>query len=272
MFQRFVEASVQGNWWDAPTWQQVEEDIAFDACLTLWWNEHQSIVGEVPSRFPDESTELPNLSDAKPPGEEQKMAHQTNDAQSYRARRPRLSQTDEQREERAALASSVLRRLLRMAVPIQGPTVLWEHVNCGCPLYHQRRGKEVCALCFPDPDWPLEVLSLLQSFVEGKTTTSHEDERTKNADEQAEDWTTTAIDGEQPTRSGDAEWTEREDAYAYGVYLLEAMTSNGYVVEIRLRPVGSHYQVVLRGADGEYLCERPEHIEYLIEQAQNRTL
>jgi hypothetical protein len=54
--------------------------------------------------------------------------------------------------ERAALAHKVLQRLVGMALPIQDASVLWEHVTCGCPLYHRPHGREVCALCFPDPD------------------------------------------------------------------------------------------------------------------------
>jgi hypothetical protein len=143
MFQRFVNACAQGNWWDAPTWQQVEEEMAADDRLALWWSEHQSLVGEAPLLSPDEPTGWHDLSDARHPGTEQEIAHQTTDMLPRRARFSRLSQTDEQREERAALARSVLRRLSRMAVPVQGPIILWEHVTCGCPLYHQRRGKEV---------------------------------------------------------------------------------------------------------------------------------
>ena len=159
-----------------------------------------------------------------------------------------------------------------MAVPIQGPIILWEHLTCGCPLHHQRAGKEVCALCFPDPTWPEEVLILLHSIVEGKTVTSGEHEKIEGTYLPAPDETVTKTEGRQQFLGEATEWTEREKAYAYGVHLLEAMTRNGYVVEVRLRPVGSRYQLVLKGADGELVCEKPKQVEYLIEQAQNRTL
>lgn len=117
-------------------------------------------------------------------------------------------------------------------------------------------------------NWPPEVLSLLRSIVEGETVTRQEDERTEDAERQAMGLAGTMMDEEQPAWHGDAGWAEREDAYAYGVSLLEAMTNKGYVTEVRLRPVGSHYRVVLRCDGTEYLCARPEHVEYLIGQAE----
>ena len=112
MFQRFVDARAQGNWWDAPTWQQVEEEMAADDRLALWWSEHQPLVGEAPSPSPDEPAGWHHRSDARLSGEEQEMAHQTHDMPSRRARISRLSQTDEQRETRAA------RRALGSSTPL----------------------------------------------------------------------------------------------------------------------------------------------------------
>jgi hypothetical protein len=108
--------------------------------------------------------------------------------------------------------------------------------------------------------------------VERETATSNEDERAEDAYGHATDRMATETDDDQPFWSGAVGWSEREDAYTYAISLLEAMTQNGYMVEVRLRPTGSCYQVVLRGADGELICEGPEQVEYLIEQAQSRTL
>lgn len=272
MFQRFVDARAQGNWWDAPTWQQVEDEIATDDRLALWWSEHQPLVGEAPSPSPDESAVWHHRSDARLSGEEQEMAHQTHDMPSRRARISRLSQTNEQREMRAARARSVLRRLSHIAIPIQGPIILWEHVVCGCPLYYQNRGKEVCALCFPDPDWPGEVLGLLHSIVEGETATSNESERTEDAGGHATNRMAVEVEEEQSSWSRAAGWSEREEAYTYGVRLLEVMKTHGYLVEVRLRLTGSWYQVVLIGEDCKLVLESPEHVEYVVEQASKGVL
>jgi hypothetical protein len=44
------------------------------------------------------------------------------------------------------------------------------------------------------------------------------------------------------------------------------------MAEVLLELIDDWYQVVVRGADGELVCTCPEHVEYLIGQAQNGTL
>jgi hypothetical protein len=188
------------------------------------------------------------------------------------ARRTRLSQTDDAREERATHARTVLRQLRRMALPIQEASVLWEHVTCGNPLYHRSKGREVCALCFPDPDWPEEALALLRSIVEEKREEEDGSEATAGVSHMREERETCT--GEETQTPGDemVGWTEREEAYSEAVRLLDAMTSNGYLVEVFLELIGDGYLVVVRGGDSELICERSEQVEDLIWHAQNGTL
>ena len=93
--------------------------------------------------------------------------------------------------------------------------------------------------------------------MEGETATSNESERTEDADGHATDRMAVETEEEQSSWSGAAGWPEREEAYTYGVRLLEAMTTNGYLVEVRLRLTGSWYQVVLIGEDCELVLEIP---------------
>ena len=166
MVQRFVEQRQQGTGWE-DSWRHLEEEIAADVCLAPWWSEHKSQIS-IPSE-----TLSDGLGAEQQQGEESEATErsdQENAAFSVRRspRRRRLSQTDAQREERAALAHRVLWRLVHRGLPIQEACVLWEHQKCGCPLYHRLKGREVCALCFPDPDWPEEAMALLRSIVEGE--------------------------------------------------------------------------------------------------------
>ncbi|HEU5376969.1 MAG TPA: hypothetical protein VFV38_16185 [Ktedonobacteraceae bacterium] len=257
MVPRLVEASRRGPWWESD-WQCIEAEIASDCCLAQWWQRHQlplTVVEETHLDVPEtrvllEADQEPTTPPASP-------------------RRKRLSQTDQAREERAAYARTVLRHLRRMAVPIQDASVLWEHVTCGNPLYHRPKGREVCALCFPDPEWPEEVLALLHSIVEHSDVAPSEGEgqnakRTSHAPSAEEEMTS--------SEAFDPGWVDRDEAYAYAIRLLDTITDAGYVVEVFLELMGERYQVVVRGADGELVCENPEQIAYLMEQAQNGTL
>lgn len=266
MVPRLVEASRRGSWWESD-WQCTLAEIASDSYLAQWWQRHQVPLAVV------EETSL-GSPEAQPACEEPISlgADPKPTTPPANPRRTRLSQTDQAREERTASARRVLRHLRRMAVPIQDASVLWEHVTCGNPLYHRSKSQEVCALCFPDPDWPEEVLALLRSIVEEK--------REEEDGSEAAAWMAPMQEGRE-TRTGEATqtpgdevvgWTEREDAYAEAVRLLDTMTSNGYLVEVFLELIGDGYLVVVRGEDGELICERSAQVEDLIWHAQNGTL
>ncbi|HEU5381848.1 MAG TPA: hypothetical protein VFV38_41030 [Ktedonobacteraceae bacterium] len=162
MFQRLVEMQTQSNGGDY-SWQHLEQAIAADEHLTRWWKKQQGLVGEW-VRWPthcEQETSLPVAQVSR-----QEIAPGTASVQIPRKRRSRLSQTEEEREARAARARRVRARLFKWGIPIQDATVLWEHLACGCPLYHTRQGKEVCALCYPDLTWSEEVRILIRSIVE----------------------------------------------------------------------------------------------------------
>jgi hypothetical protein len=256
MVQQFL--GEQGRAWDDP-WQHLEEEIIADPCLARWWNEHQGQI-HFPSRSTSDVSEAASASSEAFKADE--YADQEGTPRSHRL--VRLSQTNEEREERVALAHRVLRRLVTMAVPIQDAYVLWEHITCGCPLYHRSQRREVCALCFPDPDWPEEALVLLQSIVEGgKNTTAPFSEGLFAENAYGEG------DLCEETRTG---WADRDDAYDEARRVLDALTRNGYMVEVCLELIGEGYQIVVRGADGELICMCPEQVEYLIGQAQDGML
>jgi hypothetical protein len=130
----------------------------------------------------------------------------------------------------------------------------------------------VCALCFPDPAWPEEAIALLRSIVE--------EEREEEGGCETTTWMSPLLEDREASADEEAQlledevvgWTEREDAYAEAVRLLDAMRGLGYVVEVFLELIGDWYQVVVRTGDRELICERPEQVEYLIGQAQNGTL
>jgi hypothetical protein len=271
MFQRFVEERKLGIWWGF-SWQQVEEEIAADDYLAHWWQKHQDLAG-MPGHAPgEEETEAQIQPDALSEKEAPVMEQPSSRSPS-RHRRLKLSQTDEEREERQVRARQVLRSLSMMAIPLQGAIILWEHVMCGSPVYHQRGGKEMCALCFPDPNWPEEAFTLLRSIVEEKSATDAALEVTKEALLQIP----VAAEANQEKESRllweeAAGWVEREEAYVHGMRLINELAHYGYVVEVYLHLRGDHYQVIVRGADGELACETAEQVKYLIEQAQNGLL
>jgi hypothetical protein len=155
-----------------------------------------------------------------------------------------------------------------MAIPIQGASVLWEHLTCGNPLYHRYNGREVCALCFPDPQWPEEAMTLLRSIVRGEK----EDGEAPAESQILREAEAVASGEAEPFEAILAGWAERDDAYDEALRLLDAFTCNGYEVEVFLERISEWYQVVVRGADGELVCACPEQVEYLIGQAQNGTL
>jgi hypothetical protein len=258
MVQRFAEECRQGSWLGISQ-QQMVEDIATDACLAGWWNEHHFLAG-----IPTEVVSDNRAEDQVP---------QTQRMISHFERRKRLSQTDEQREERAAYAHRMLKYLSRMAVPIQGAVVLWEHLTCGCPVYYQRNGREVCACCFPDPAWSENALKLIHSIVEqnGAEDTGSEatEDTLRSAPETIE---ILAKEEQQSYEEAASGWIEREEAYACAAHLLDELARNGYAVEVYLHLAGEQYQVIVKGADGELICETAEQVGYLIEQAQKGLL
>jgi len=269
MVQRLAHGRRQGHAWDV-SWHQVEEEIASDACLARWWREqHRQVEGELNGSAGESSAWQEGMEQSCSPAEADQTPACVPPQRSWE-RRSRLSQTEEQREERAVWARKVLGRLLKMAVPLQGASVLWEHLACGNPLHHQYRGREVCALCVPDPAWPEEVMALLRSIVEEPPQAEREGE--------AEAWTAQPLAQEslsreelgQPREGGG--WTTREEAYADAVRVLDALAENGEVGEVLLEPRGKSYRVVVRGAGGEWICEGPEQAESLMEHIRHGTL
>lgn len=270
MVPRFVEVSRQGPWWESD-WRCLEEEIASDACLAQWWNERQVQVNVVGETTLDSHEAPQEGTDAPWPAEADQMPT-TPGTRHSSTRRVRLSQTDDAREERAVYAHKVLRQLRRMALPIQEASVLWEHVTCGNPLYHRYKSREVCALCFPDPAWPEEAIALLRSIVEGEREEEGGCETAAWIAQPLSEEGATAGEEAPPLEGEVAGWTDRDEAYANAVRLLDAMTGSSYAVEVFLELIGDGYQVVVRSADGELVCEHPGQVEYLIGQAQNGTL
>lgn len=175
LFERFIQARVLGQKWNY-TWQQMEEDIATDEHLALWRSEQQVQFNKLAG---DDNKQPNNEHGSYDAAFSEDGSASKQEAVKTSVRRPgrtRLSRTEQEREERAAHAQKIRWRLLNAGIPIQEPAVLWEHVLCGCPLYHKRNGKEVCALCSPDPDWPEEVMALLHSIVEAKAGAEVESE------------------------------------------------------------------------------------------------
>ncbi len=271
MFERFVQACAKASRWEY-TWQQMEDDIEADDRLVLWWSEHRALGSETPDHPPHEQEGGQNRCAALPPGVGPERELRAVDTQARHQRRTQRSQTEEEREERAALAHKVLAHLLSRAVPIQEPIILWEHLACGCPLYHTRAGKEVCARCFPDPLWSEEVLALIRSIVEAQASVGPAKETTAGAHEHMPGGLPNASEDDQHSSPETAGWTEREEAHAHGVRLLQALMMNNYRADVRVRFTSERHQVVLVGEGCELVCVLPEHIEYVIAQAQNGTL
>jgi len=163
-------------------WQRMEADIATDAFLTRWWHAHRILIGTIPAETGDGSGEPDHQPDLKEPDAQLGDAPSTGRVRARRTRRPdRSSKTKQEQVARTSLAHQVLIRLLRMAIPIQEPVILWEHLLCGCPLYHTCEGREGRALCSPDPTWPEEALAMIRSIVDTSAKLHDASEGDKNA-------------------------------------------------------------------------------------------
>ena len=254
MVQRFLSETAPA---ENAHWLAVEDALVSDPCLAPWWNEHQQQI-LLPSRALLDGGVL----QAAEKQEKQAYFAQKTAETAMRAPRTRcLSQNDAAREERAALARRVLRRLGRMGVVLQESTVLWEHLACGCPLYHRPQGRDVCVLCFPDPTWPAEALALLRSIVEPN-------------DEQKSEGTVapTLVEVHASGEQASHVWADRDAAYREALHLLDALGNLGYAVEAFLELVGAWYQVVVRNDQNEWVCTCPEQIAFLIGQVQEEVL
>ncbi len=61
LFERFVQARVHRSTWNYP-WQQMEEDLAADDRLLLWWTEHQArLAKETPNPHESQSVPVPGV-------------------------------------------------------------------------------------------------------------------------------------------------------------------------------------------------------------------
>lgn len=215
MVARLVQAYAQAQRWHY-TWQQMEEDIAADDHLRLWWHQQQGQNRALAGIHAEAQEGAPSLQgDSSCPPAPQKTKHRLSVVLARQRSRPRLSQTDEEREARAIAARMVLTHLARSCVAMDEPVIWWEHLACGCPLYHKREGKVMCALCFPHPAWPAEVRALIASTVE----TSGGGEKSRvNSCEKRSDRTLLPKTGR---------WTKREEASLSGARVLEMLASSG---------------------------------------------
>lgn len=251
LLERFVQARVQRQPW-VYSWQQLETDLASDACLAAWWC-------ACPCRealtLPDAAPEQEALEAEDPsPREDVALTPAAREAwERWHTRRMHLSQTQAQQEARAARAHQVIRQCSRRAIALESPMVLWEHVQCGCPLYHRSRGREVCAYCVPDPAWPQEVLQMLQALV---------------ADE--------PVKGEpvaqEQTEEDACGWSDPAEAQAVAEEVDRVLTECGYRVEVYLEPIETGLHVIIRGADGELVCRDPGHIAWVLDLARQHAL
>lgn len=166
MFEKFVQARKGEHRWEY-TWAKMEEDIAADNLLLLWWNEQQERdheLVEVERERQGEAQHLPHITELEPTPKE--VTHQISEVLLQQLRQRRLSQGEEEREERATYARSIIARVSSVVGAMNEPLIGEEHILCGCPLSHKLAGKRVCAHCFPNPIWPEEILELLHSIVE----------------------------------------------------------------------------------------------------------
>lgn len=182
-------------------------------------------------------------------------------------RQPRLSQTEEEREARARYARTVMARVLSMGCALNGPSIGFEHLACGYPLYHTRAGTRVCARCFPDPAWPEEVHALIHSIGEASP-----DGGTSEEDEQPFERHFPGAGQHRRRIPAPGTWAERGEAHAWGVRVLETLASSGYIAEMVVRPLKEHYQVVLLDEGCELILETAEQAQFLMEQASAAAL
>ncbi len=244
---------------EAPAWDEhgslMEEALVSDPCLAGWWSEHQRQV-HLPSLALSDDVEREALQEAEGQDKQAYLPQEAAEKELCSHRPRRLSRSDAEREVRAALARQVLWRLGGLGVVLQGATVLWEHIACGCPLYHRPRGREVCALCVPDPTWPEEALVLLRSIVQPEEEQERENTGAHAPQEEANAWDEQAPDG----------WENRDAAYREALQLLDTLTSLGYDVEVFLERAGTGYQIGVCDDQSEWICTCPEHIDALVAQ------
>jgi hypothetical protein len=266
MVERFVQARREAHRWNY-SWQQMEADIAADDRLVLWWNEQQARYREltaIQTEAPESEQSPRDVSSPEPGPKEREIRRSA--VLSQRRRRPRLSQSEEERRERAMYARTVMARVSRLAGAMYEPIIGEEHLRCGCPLSHKQAGKRVCARCFPDPTWPEEVQALIHSIgavrLDGHTPKGAAGEGDEMPSEGSPPTT-----GNHPGRvPAPCRWTEREEAYGCGVRVLEALASCGYSAEMVVRPLEEWYQVVLVDEGCELVLETDEQVQSLIEQ------
>jgi hypothetical protein len=261
MFERFVQARRAEQRWEY-TWVQMTKDIAADNLLLLWWNEQQKQDHELMKVLEERQgeTQHPSHFTALEPTPKE-VKHQVSEVLSRQLYQQRLSQGKEEREKRATYARSIIARVSSMAGAMNEPLIGEEHLLCGCPLSHKLAGKRVCAHCVPNPIWPEEILELLHSIVEVRTDgetsegTKREQENLSGAANNPEDL------------SSHARWTEREEAYRWGKWVLVSLISSGYTAEMVVRPQEEAYQVVLVDNGCELILETEAQAQFLIEQA-----
>lgn len=265
MFQRLTQARAQGHHREY-TWQQMQEDIAADALLTHWQHEQWEYVSHLaddltaddPTDEPEETHPLPSS-----PFSEQMLPETTLSVPRAFPRQSPRSQTTEEREARAAHARSVRAQLSRMAVAINDPIIWSEHITCGCLLFHKQAGKDVCALCSPDPTWSEEVRRLISSLVERQSSAETTSEPGHETGTQYPDEALSKGGG---SGQDACPWTEREDAYAWGMYLLEALAASGHTAEMEVRASEEWYHVILRSAGCEVIMDTPEQVQVVLEE------
>lgn len=269
MFQRLAQTHMQDHCWE-DTWQQMEEEIRADPLLTHWQSEQQETWREIAARYASvHEDRLGTSGMLHIEQEDPEMLPSIGAVSSPQRPRTRKSQTPEEQEQRAAFARTILKRLSRMAVVLHEPIVWWEHLGCGCPLYHTRAGQAVCALCFPDPTWSEEVRALLHTIVEPRFSLEviHESGQ-ERSEKLFEEEMPASVCAERATDS----WTEREDAYAWGVYVIEALAAIGYTAEITVRGIEERYQVLLRSEGYEIALETPQQVQLVLEQVSRAAL
>lgn len=250
MFQRLTQARAQGHRWEY-TWQQMQEDIAADALLTHWQHEQWEYVSHLaddPTDEPEETRAMQGVSSQTTLSVPRALSRQS----------PRSQTT-----ERAAYARRVRAQLSRMAVAINDPIIWSEHIACGCPLFHKQAGKDVCALCSPDPTWSEEVRRLISSIVERQSSaeTTSETEHATGAQYPDEALSEGGGSGQDA-----CPWTDREDAYTWGMYLLEALAARGHTAEMEVRASEEWYHVILRSAGYEVVVGTPEQVQVVLEE------
>lgn len=269
MVQRFAHSQRQGSPCNQG-WQQVEAELATDEHLAAWWNQqrgwramYQSEDDRHDGRTEEEDEREQERQEASVPAEANETGRPVEEMVSPAPRRTRCSQSEQEREQRATVARQVVGCLRTMGVVIHDPIIWHEHVVCGCPLSHRQAGHDVCARCSPDPGWPGQVQALIRSIVQPRVARTlsqwaREVERLAGGQESAR---------QGQSALSQCRWSTREEAYAWGVYVLERLVADGYPVEVRGRVTGEWYQVVVVDEEGELVLQTPEQVAFVLDQA-----